>query len=176
YMSYATDEQAMANATQLMQAGAQMVKVEGGAWLETTVRKLAERGVPVCCHLGLTPQSVDKLGGYKVQGKDAEAAARMIADARCLEQAGADLLVLECVPSQLAAEITAALEIPVIGIGAGGDTDAQVLVVYDMLGISPRLPKFSRNFLTGAGDIQQAMAAYAKAVKEGSFPAPEHCF
>jgi 3-methyl-2-oxobutanoate hydroxymethyltransferase len=176
YMAYASEEQAFANATQLMQAGAQMVKVEGGAWLESTVAKLAERGVPVCIHLGLTPQSVDKLGGYKVQGKNAEAAAQIVRDAQILEQAGADMLVLECVPSTLAAEITRALRIPVIGIGAGADTDAQVLVIYDILGISPKIPKFARTFLAEQGDILKAMAAYGEAVRQGSFPGEEHGF
>lgn len=176
YMSYATEEQAMANAALIMQAGAQVVKVEGGAWLEATVRKLTERGVPVCGHLGLTPQSVDKLGGYKVQGKDSDAASRIIRDAECLENAGADLLVLECVPTPLATEISRKLRIPVIGIGAGPGTDAQVLVLYDMLGISPRIPKFAKNFLTGSGDIQKAIESYGRAVREGSFPRDEHCF
>ena len=176
YMAYATEEQAMTNAALLMQAGAQVVKLEGGAWLETTVRKLTERGVPVCGHLGLTPQSVDKLGGYKVQGKDSEAAARMMRDAECLQEAGADLLVLECVPSALGAEISAKLRIPVIGIGAGSGTDAQVLVVYDMLGISPRIPKFARNFMADNGDILKAMESYASAVRNGTFPGEEHGF
>lgn len=176
YMSYATLEQTLGNATLLMQAGAQMVKVEGGAWLLDSVRALAERGIPVCGHLGLTPQSVSKLGGYRVQGRDASAADRMLADAKALEKAGADLLVLECVPSALAARITSAVNIPVIGIGAGPDTDAQVLVLYDLLGISPRSPKFVRNFMSDNDSIASAIAAYAQAVRDGSFPAPEHCF
>ena len=177
YMAYATEEQTLVNAARLMQAGAQVVKLEGGEWLTPAVRKLTERGVPVCGHLGLTPQSVDKLGGYKVQGKDSAAAARMLEDAKCLEQAGADLLVLECVPSSLGAEIASQLSIPVIGIGAGGDTDAQVLVIYDILGISARIPKFSHNFLADSGgDIVKAMENYGRAVKLGSFPGPEHGF
>jgi len=176
YMAYATEAQAMTNAAAIMQAGAQVVKLEGGAWLESTVRKLSERGVPVCAHLGLTPQSVDKLGGYKVQGKDANAAAQILRDAQCLEDAGADLLVLECVPSSLGAEISAKLKIPVIGIGAGAGTDAQVLVLYDMLGISPRAPKFSKNFLADTGNVLAAMEAYANAVRSGAFPAAEHGF
>lgn len=176
YMSYATAEQAMANAALLMQAGAQMVKLEGGNWLAPTVQQLAERGIPVCCHLGLTPQSVDKLGGYKVQGKDSISASQMIDDAVCLEAAGADLLVLECVPSALGEAISKRLTIPVIGIGAGPGTDAQVLVIYDILGISPKIPKFSRNFLGETGDILKAMASFSTAVKQGTFPAPEHCF
>ena len=176
YMAYATEEQAMVNATQLMQAGARMIKVEGGSWLAPTIQKLTERGVPVCGHLGLTPQSVDKLGGYKVQGRSSEEAQKMIDDALALENAGIDLLVLECVPTPLAAEITDKLGIPVIGIGAGNVTDAQVLVVYDMLGISPRIPKFSRNFLQGKGSIVEALTAYANAVKDGSFPNEEESF
>ncbi len=176
YMSYATEEQALTNAARLMQAGARMVKLEGGAWLEHTVRLLTERGVPVCAHLGLTPQSVDKLGGYRVQGKDEATAAAMLEDARALERAGAELLVLECVPRQLAADITAHLEIPVVGIGAGPDTDAQVLVLYDMLGISPHIPRFSKNFLAETGDIRSAMEAYATAVRDGTFPDKQHSF
>lgn len=176
FMAYASEEQAMDNAALLMQAGAHVVKLEGGAWLEDTVALLAERGVPVCAHLGLTPQSVHKLGGYRVQGRDEEAAARMEEDARLLAAAGADLLVLECVPTPLAARISRELNIPVIGIGAGPDTDAQVLVLYDMLGISPRAPKFSHNFLADTGDIQQALEAFARAVRDGTFPGPEHSF
>jgi len=176
YMSYATTKQTLRHATRLMQAGAQMVKVEGGAWLTDSVQALAERGIPVCGHLGLTPQSVSKLGGYRVQGRDQSSAERMQADALALEAAGIDLLVLECVPSPLAANISRTLRIPVIGIGAGPDTDAQVLVLYDLLGISPRSPKFSRNFLTESDDIAGAIKAYATAVREGTFPAPEHSF
>lgn len=177
YMSYATETAALANAARLMQAGAQVVKLEGGAWLEDTVAKLSERGVPVCGHLGLTPQSVDKLGGYKVQGREGEAAARMIRDAERLQEAGMDMLVVECVPADLGRELSNVLHVPVIGIGAGGGTDAQVLVVYDMLGISPRIPKFARNFLADSGgNIQRAMEDYAAAVRDGSFPGAEHQF
>lgn len=176
FMSYATAELTLDNAALLMQAGAQMVKLEGGAWLENSVSLLAERGIPVCGHLGLTPQSVNKLGGYKVQGRDTEAAEQILHDAECLQAAGADLLVLECVPAALAGRITQQLRIPVIGIGAGADTDAQVLVLYDMLGFSPRIPKFTKNFLTETGDVQAALLAYAKAVRDGEFPQPEHGF
>ena len=151
YMSYATEEDSLANAARLMRAGAQVVKLEGGAWLESTVARLSERGVPVCGHLGLTPQSVDKLGGYKVQGRDGDAAARMIRDAERLQEAGMDMLVVECIPASLGQELREALRVPVIGIGAGAGTDAQVLVLYDMLGISPKIPKFARNFLAGNG-------------------------
>lgn len=176
FMAYAVEEQAMENAARLLQAGAHVVKLEGGIWLEDTVAMLAERGVPVCGHLGLTPQSVNKMGGYRVQGKDEEAAEQMLSEARILEEAGLDLLVLECVPSALAKRITEALEIPVIGIGAGPDTDAQVLVIYDMLGISPRQPKFTKNFLTGAEGILQALQIYAEEVRSGAFPTAEHSY
>jgi 3-methyl-2-oxobutanoate hydroxymethyltransferase len=176
YMAYGSDDQAIANAALLMQAGAQMVKLEGGAWLAPTILKLTERGVPVCGHLGLTPQSVDKLGGYKVQGRDKDAAQKMLDDARTLEEAGADMLVLECVPSALGESISNALGIPVIGIGAGKNTDAQVLVIYDILGISAKIPKFAKNFLIETGDIAKAIAAYGKEVRAGSFPEQIHCF
>ncbi|MDX2350620.1 MAG: 3-methyl-2-oxobutanoate hydroxymethyltransferase [Porticoccus sp.] len=176
FMAYATEEQTMENAALLMQAGAHMVKLEGGAWLEETVLMLSERGIPVCGHLGLTPQSVNKLGGYKVQGRDDQSAEKMVLDAHLLEEAGVDILVLECVPTALAQQITNELSIPVIGIGAGPNTDAQVLVIYDMLGISSRLPKFSKNFLTETGDVETALKAYAKEVRSGAFPQPEHSF
>ena len=166
----------MDNAAVLMQAGAQMVKLEGGEWLAESIYMLSERGIPVCGHVGLTPQSVHKLGGYKVQGKEEEAAAQMIAEAKILEEAGADLMVVECVPSSLGRELSQALTIPVIGIGAGPDTDAQVLVLHDMLGISQRLPRFSRNFLETSSSIQDAITDYGNAVRDGSFPAAEHCF
>jgi 3-methyl-2-oxobutanoate hydroxymethyltransferase len=176
FMSYATEAQALENAAALMQAGAQMVKLEGGEWLADTVHLLSERGIPVCGHVGLTPQSVHKLGGYKVQGKEEQAAAQMIADAKALESAGAELIVVECVPSSLGRELSEALDIPVIGIGAGPNTDAQVLVLQDMLGISQRLPRFSKNFLEDNSSIAEAISAYGDAVRNGSFPAPEHCF
>jgi 3-methyl-2-oxobutanoate hydroxymethyltransferase len=176
FMSYASEAQALDNAAVLMQAGAQMVKLEGGAWLADTVRLLSERGIPVCGHVGLTPQSVHKLGGYKVQGKEEQTAAQMIADAKALESAGAELLVVECVPSSLGRELSEALDIPVIGIGAGPDTDAQVLVLQDMLGISQRLPRFSKNFLAENSSIAEALAAYGEAVRNGSFPGAEHSF
>ena len=176
FMSYATEAQALENAALLMQAGAQMVKLEGGEWLGDTVELLTERGIPVCGHVGLTPQSVHKLGGYKVQGKEEQAAAQMISDAKALQDAGAELIVVECVPSSLGSELSATLDIPVIGIGAGPDTDAQVLVLHDMLGISQRLPRFSKNFLEENTSIAEAISAYGKAVRSGSFPAKAHCF
>jgi len=177
FMSYGTPEQAMDSAAALMQAGAHIVKLEGAAWLDDTITLLAERGVPVCAHLGLTPQAVNVLGGYKVQGRDNSAAKKMIEDAVRLEQAGAAMLLLECVPSLLAGEITKAVDIPVIGSGAGADTDAQVLVMHDMLNVTPgKKARYVKNFLAGQDSIQAAIAAYDRAVKDGSLPADEHCF
>ena len=178
FMSYATPQQAMLNAARLMQeGGAHMVKLEGGAPQLETVSQLTSRGIPVCAHLGLQPQSVHRLGGYRVQGRDAAAARTMMQDAVALQEAGADVLLLESIPTGLAAEITQAVEIPVIGIGAGPDCDGQVLVLYDMLGITPgKRPKFARDFMTGQPHIRAAVANYIEAVKSGAFPAPEHCF
>ncbi len=178
FMSYATPAQALASAARLMQeGGAHMVKLEGGAVQVETVRYLTERGVPVCTHLGLTPQYVHKLGGFKVQGREEHVARALREDAAALEQAGADMLVLECVPSALAAEVTAALEMPVIGIGAGVDCDGQVLVIYDMLGITPgKRPKFSKDFLADKGDVRAAVADFVEQVRAGSFPGEEHGF
>jgi 3-methyl-2-oxobutanoate hydroxymethyltransferase len=178
FMAYATIEQTLNNSAALMQAGAHMVKLEGAAWLAEPIRQLAERGVPVCAHLGLTPQAVNILGGYKVQGRQEAQARQMRADAIALEQAGAAMLLLECVPSELAAEISQAVKIPVIGIGAGAATDGQVLVLHDMLGLSlsGRMPKFVKNFMAGQSSIQHAISAYVKAVKDQSFPAAEHGF
>lgn len=177
FMSYSTPEQAMDNSAKLMQAGAHIVKLEGGEWLCDSVRMLAERGVPVCPHLGLTPQAVNKLGGYRVQGRDRQSALKMIEDAKKLEGAGASMLLLECVPTLLAEEITRNVEIPVIGIGAGHHTDAQVLVMHDMLGITPgRRPKFVKDFMTEADSIEQAFRLYGDQVRAGTFPGPEHGF
>jgi 3-methyl-2-oxobutanoate hydroxymethyltransferase len=175
--SYGTPEQALANAVTLMQAGAQMVKIEGGAWLAPTIRFLAERAVPVCAHLGLTPQFVHQLGGYKVQGKTEESAERLKQDALALQQAGAALLVLEAIPATLGKQVTELLAIPTIGIGAGPDCSGQVLVMHDMLGVFPgRKARFVRNFMEGQTSVEAAIRAYLAAVKDGSFPAPEHCF
>jgi len=170
--------QAMRNAVRLMAAGAQMVKFEGGEYMAETVRFLVERGVPVCAHIGLTPQSVHQLGGYRVQGKTDAAAAQMKADALALEAAGAAMIVLEMVPAQLAAEVTASLKsMATIGIGAGKDCDGQVLVLHDMLGIYPgKVARFVKNFMKDAESIDAAVAAYAMAVKDGSFPAAEHLY
>ena len=176
FMSYATPEQAVANAARLMQeGGAHAVKLEGGRTQVETVGRLAGCGIPVCAHLGLQPQSVHKLGGYRVQGRAPDAARAMVEDAGALEAAGADLLVLEAVPSALAREAQAALGIPVIGIGAGPGCDGQVLVLYDALGITPgRVPRFARNFLTDGRDVRGALRAFVEAVKGCSFPGPEH--
>lgn len=165
-------EQALRSATVLMQAGAHMVKLEGGGWTTETVRFLVERGIPVCAHLGLTPQTVHALGGYRVQGKGDAAAARLREEAHALQDAGAAMLVLEMVPAALAAALTAELtRCATIGIGAGRGTAGQVLVLHDMLGLNlGRMPKFVRNFMDGAGGIPQALAAYVRAVKDGSFP------
>ncbi|QBY04734.1 3-methyl-2-oxobutanoate hydroxymethyltransferase [Thalassotalea sp. HSM 43] len=177
FMTYATPEQTYENAAKLMRAGANMVKLEGGAWLVETIKGLVERSVPVCGHLGLTPQSVNVFGGFKVQGRDNEKAMQMIEDAKQLEAAGIQLLVLECIPVELAKAITDALTIPVIGIGAGNVTDGQILVMHDAFGISVgKIPKFSRNFLADAGDIRAAVALYKSEVESGNFPGPEHCF
>ena len=176
FMSYATTELALVNATQLMRAGAHMVKLEGGAWLSDSIHKLKECGIPVCAHLGLTPQSVNTLGGFKVQGRSDADARRIVDDSLEVEAAGASLLVLECIPAYLAANISRQLSIPVIGIGAGPDTDAQVLVLHDLLGLNPQPPRFVKNFLQGQPSIESAIKAFAEAVKTGQFPAAEHCF
>jgi len=176
FMSYSTPEHAMENAARLMRAGAHMVKLEGGAWLADTVKQLSDCGVPVCAHLGLTPQSVNKLGGFRVQGKSDAGAALILEDAKRLDVAGADLLVLECVPSDLAAVITQHITIPTIGIGAGNETTGQVLVVNDLIGLTEKPPKFSKNFLEEAHSIAGAFSAFNREVKAGEFPASEHSF
>jgi len=175
--SYSTPEQAMENAVILMREGAQMVKVEGGEWLADTVKFLVQRSVPVCGHLGLLPQSIHALGGFKVQGKSPESAQQLIADAIALESAGAQMIVLEAIPSELGARVTQSINIPTIGIGAGPECSGQVLVMHDMLGAFPgRSPKFVKNFLEGQASIEAAITAYIAAVKAGTFPGPEHCF
>ncbi|NHZ82229.1 3-methyl-2-oxobutanoate hydroxymethyltransferase [Massilia sp. CCM 8695] len=175
--SYGTPEAAFNNAVQLMQAGAHMVKIEGGAWLAETIRFLTDRAVPVCAHLGLTPQSVHQLGGYKVQGKTIESAARLKADALALEAAGASIVLFEAIPSAVGKELTEALKVPTIGIGAGPDCSGQVLVMHDILGVFPgRKARFVKNFMEGQTSIDAAVSAYVNAVKDGSFPALEHCF
>ncbi|MEH6800404.1 MAG: 3-methyl-2-oxobutanoate hydroxymethyltransferase [Halopseudomonas sabulinigri] len=178
FMAYATLHDALRNSAQLMQAGAHMVKLEGAGWLAENVSMLSRNGIPVCAHLGLTPQTVNILGGYKVQGREEAQAKALLDDAVALEAAGASMLLLECVPSTLACQITAAVSIPVIGIGAGSGTDGQVLVMHDLLGlsISGRLPRFVKNFMIGQADIASAISAYVKAVKQVEFPAAEHEF
>jgi 3-methyl-2-oxobutanoate hydroxymethyltransferase len=167
--------QAYANARTLMQAGAHMVKLEGGGWTTETVRFIAERGIPVCAHLGLTPQTVHALGGYRIQGRTQSAVEKMMDDAKALEAAGAAMMVVELVPSAVGKALADALTIPVIGIGAGKDTDGQVLVMHDMLGFTQgKLPKFVKNFATGAPDTLSAIKDYVAAVKSGVFPAAEH--
>jgi 3-methyl-2-oxobutanoate hydroxymethyltransferase len=168
---HASVDQAMRSAATLMQSGAHMVKLEGGGWTIDTVRFLVERGIPVCAHLGLTPQSVHALGGYRVQGRDAQAADTLRRHAWEIAEAGAAMLVIELVPSALAAELTAASPIPVIGIGAGAACSGQVLVLHDMLGITQgRLPRFVRNFMEGSGSVEEALRGYVAAVKGGGFP------
>jgi 3-methyl-2-oxobutanoate hydroxymethyltransferase len=175
--SYATPEQAFTNAVQLVQAGAHMVKIEGGAWVADTIRFLVERSIPVCAHLGLTPQSVHTLGGYNVQGKTVQSAELLKQDALKLQAAGAAMVVLEAIPTALGKEVTDMLSMPTIGIGAGPDCSGQVLVMHDMLGVFPgRKARFVKNFMEGQVSIQAAVSAYIDAVKGGTFPALEHCF
>ena len=175
--SYGTPQAAFDNSVKLMQAGAHMIKIEGGAWLAETVRFLADRFVPVCAHLGLTPQSVHQMGGYKVQGKTVEGAEKLKADALALQDAGAAIVLLEAVPATLGKEVTDLLTVPTIGIGAGPDCSGQVLVMHDLLGVFPgRKARFVKNFMEGQTSIDAAVQAYVAAVKDGSFPAPEHCF
>jgi 3-methyl-2-oxobutanoate hydroxymethyltransferase len=178
FMSYATPELALGNAARLMsEGGAHMVKLEGGTEVAGVVEHLARHAVPVCGHVGLLPQSVHKLGGYLVQGRDAAGAEAVLADARALESAGASLLVIECVPAALGARVSAAVGIPTIGIGAGPGCDGQVLVLHDMLGITPgRRPRFVKDFLAETGSVPAAVAAYVQAVRERRFPGPEHCY
>jgi 3-methyl-2-oxobutanoate hydroxymethyltransferase len=178
FMSFRDADTALRSAGRLLaEGGAAMVKLEGAGYVLDVIAALAQHAIPVCAHLGLTPQSVHKFGGYRVQGKGKDAAAQLLADARAVADAGADLLVLECVPATLAKRITAEVSIPTIGIGAGADCDGQVLVLYDMLGITPgKRPRFSRDFLVGRGSVGEAIRAYAEAVRGGSFPAAEHAF
>ncbi|WP_429236884.1 3-methyl-2-oxobutanoate hydroxymethyltransferase [Aeromonas salmonicida] len=177
FMSYANPEQTYQTAARLMAAGARMVKMEGGDWLCDSIRHLTRNGVPVCGHLGLTPQSVHVFGGFKVQGRDEYQAQEIYRQALCLQEAGIQLLVLECVPVALAERITKALRIPVIGIGAGPATDGQILVMHDAFGItSGYVPKFTKNFLAETGDMHAAIRLYVQQVSEGTFPGPEHSF
>lgn len=178
FMSYSTEEKALVNAGRMMaEGGAAMVKLEGGALQASIVRYMSERGIPVCAHIGLTPQYVHKLGGFKVQGREDAAAKQMQADALALEQAGADIVLLECVPSALGKAITEKASVPVIGIGAGPDTDGQILVLYDILNVTVgRKPRFAKNFMQGGRSIGEAIAEYVGEVKSGAYPAQEHSF
>lgn len=178
FMSYTSPAHAVESARRLMQeGGTQMVKLEGGEPQAEIVTALSSQGVPVCGHIGLTPQFIHKLGGFRVQGRDEAAAKAMLQDAKALVAGGADLLLVECVPNELAAEITAAVDVPVIGIGAGPDVDGQILVCYDLLDIPPgRKPRFVQDFLTTANTIPEAFEQYVQAVKNRDYPKAEHCF
>lgn len=178
FLSHSSPEQALAGAARLIkEGGAHVVKIEANQSMLPTVEHLANQGVPVCGHLGLLPQWVNKIGGYRVQGRDPDQAEAILRDAVAIERAGADLLLLECVPRDLARRVAEQVSIPLIGIGAGPDCDAQVLVLYDLLGItSGKLPSFVKNFMAEAADIPGALAAYVAQVKDGRFPSPEHTF
>ena len=178
FMSYYCESKSLENAAVLMREGAHMVKLEGGAWLAETTRQLSERGIPVCAHIGLTPQSVNHLGGYLVQGRDPAQEQLILEEAKILQQAGARMLLIECVPAKLGEKLAQAVQLPVIGIGAGQSTDGQILVWHDLLGLYPGKPaKFVKNYLNGnSGGIGGALQAYVREVKTGDFPAPEHCY
>lgn len=176
FMACATLERALEATQTLMQSGANMVKLEGGKSLSPIISSIVSQGVPVCGHLGLTPQSVNLLGGYRVQGRTESAAKALQDNADALVEAGISLLVLECVPAPVAQSLAQHLPIPVIGIGAGADVDGQVLVLQDMLGLTPKAPRFSRNFLADGGSIQDAIASYVDAVRAGTFPSTEHTY
>jgi 3-methyl-2-oxobutanoate hydroxymethyltransferase len=178
FMSYSSEAQALDNAVRLMQeGGAMMVKLEGGSGQVGIVAHLARHDIPVCAHIGLKPQSVHKIGGFKVQGRDAEKARQMVDDAVALEEAGADIILLECVPNELGKAVRDAASVPVIGIGAGPDVDGQILVLYDMIGVTQgRLPRFVENYMDGADSPFDACRKFVAAVKSREYPAPKHCF
>jgi len=178
FMSYTSPDQALDNAVRLMQeGGAMMVKLEGGSGQIDVVRHLTNHDIPVCAHIGLKPQSVHKIGGFKVQGRDSDQAKQMVADAIALQGAGADIILLECVPNEVGVAVREAVSVPVIGIGAGPGVDGQILVLYDALGITQgKLPRFVENFLQDGGSVLDGCAKYVAAVKNRSYPAPEHCF
>ena len=178
FMSYATDDMGFENATRLMQAGANSVKIEGGEWISKMASMLSDRGIPVCAHMGLTPQTINRIGGNFVQGRDPTKRELIINEAKSLETAGAAMLLLECVPDSLTKEIMSELKIPVIGIGAGPSTDGQVMVIHDLLGISclDKLPIFVKDYMKDSNSIQDALKNYVKEVKENKFPAKEHTF
>ena len=178
FMSYTDPAQALDNAVRMMQqGGAMMIKLEGGEGQVEIVEYLARHDIPVCAHIGLKPQSVHKIGGFRVQGRDPEAARSMVESAHRLQEVGADIVLLECVPNEVGAEICAALDVPVIGIGAGPDVDGQILVLYDMIGVTQgKTPRFVHNFMDGSDSLLAALGAYVRAVKERTYPQPEHCF
>ncbi len=178
FMSYATDDLGLENAKRLMQAGANSVKIEGGEWISKMAQALSDRGIPVCAHMGLTPQTINRLGGHNVQGRDPSQKEKIINEAISLEKAGAAMLLLECVPEDLAKDVTNELKIPVIGIGAGVHTDGQIMVVHDMLGISclENPPKFVKNFMEESSSIEHAIVNFVKDVKDLKFPSEEHTF
>lgn len=178
FATYTDPDRALDNAARLMrEGGGAMVKLEGSGHQEAVVRRLAEEGIPVCAHLGLRPQHVNKLGGFRVQGRDEETANALLADAKLLAEAGADIILLECVPSGLAGRITEAVDVPVIGIGAGPAVDGQILVLYDMLDITPgKKPRFAKNYMAEAGHPLDAVKRYVEEVKSGAYPQPEHGF
>jgi 3-methyl-2-oxobutanoate hydroxymethyltransferase len=178
FMSYTSPDQALENAVRLMQEGAaMMVKLEGGSSQVAIVEYLTRHDIPVCAHIGLKPQSVHKIGGFKVQGRDTGQAQQMVEDAVALQEAGADIVLLECVPNEVGKTVTNSLEVPVIGIGAGPHVDGQLLVLYDVLGITQgRMPRFVKNFMGDADSIGESLQHYVEAVKKRSYPAPEHCF
>ena len=178
FMSYSTDHLALENATKLMQNGAHSIKIEGGTWICKLTSILAERGIPVCAHMGLTPQSINRIGGYFVQGRDVNKKKNMIEEAKALEAAGAAMILLECVPDDLTADILQTITIPVIGIGAGKRTDGQIMVIHDLLGISclEKSPKFVKDFLKDSPSIEEAIFNYSKSVKNKSFPSDNHTF
>jgi 3-methyl-2-oxobutanoate hydroxymethyltransferase len=178
FMSYTSPDQALENSVRLMQeGGAMMVKLEGGSSQVEIVAYLTQHDIPVCAHIGLKPQSVHKIGGFKVQGRDTGQAKQMVDDAQALQEAGADLVLLECVPNEVGKTVTSNLDVPVIGIGAGPHVDGQILVLYDVLGITQgRMPRFVKNFMSSADSVGESLQHYVQAVKERTYPAPEHCF
>ena len=178
FMSYATEQLAYTNATRLMQGGANSIKVEGGEVILKITELLANKGIPVCAHLGLTPQSINRIGGYFVQGRDPSSHDKFIAEAKDLENAGAELILLECIPVELTEKIVDAFSVPTIGIGAGSLTDGQIMVIHDLLGITclDTPPKFVKNFLEQGETIQSAIRKYVLEVKSGAYPSSEHCF
>ena len=178
FMSYSTDDLGLENAKRLMQAGANSVKIEGGEWISKMAQVLSDRGIPVCAHMGLTPQTINRIGGHQVQGRDPSQKEKIINEAKALEKSGASMLLLECVPGELAKVITEELTIPVIGIGAGSHTDGQIMVVHDLLGISclKKPPKFVKNFMDESSSIHEAITNYVNDVKSCNFPSDEHTF